>query len=133
MNVEVEELAIIADKRGWLTEILKNSKPPQTMEQIHLSFSRPGTIRGNHYHKNRTEWLCVINGTGRVLLEDNVTKERNELTVSGDRPALIKISPNITHAIENCGKVPMHLLVITNEKHSSEDSDTYYKQLVTSC
>jgi UDP-2-acetamido-2,6-beta-L-arabino-hexul-4-ose reductase len=131
MKVEIRNLEIIADNRGWLAEILKNEFP-QTIEQIHFSFSKPGTVRGNHYHKHRIEWLFVTCGTGKVFLEDNLTKERSELTVSGDCPVLIKIFPNVTHTIVNSESMPMHLLVITNEKHGSEDSDTYHKQLVPS-
>jgi len=72
----------------------------------------------------------VTHGSGRIILEDNVTKERKELAVSGDSPVLVKIPPKITHAIENCASVPMHLLVIVNEEHSSTDSDTYPRQII---
>lgn len=128
MNIEVKKLAVIADNRGWLTEILKN-EPSQTIEQIHFSLSKPGMIRGNHYHKHRTEWLLVTSGMGKVFLEDNITKEKSELTLMADCPVLIKISPNITHAIVNCGDEPMHLLAVTNQKHDSKDTDTHQKNI----
>jgi len=107
-----------------------NDKTGQRIEKIHYSYSKPGSVRGNHYHKHRIEWLCVTHGSGRIILEDNVTKERKELAVSGDSPVLVKIPPKITHAIENCASVPMHLLVIVNEEHSSTDSDTYPRQII---
>jgi len=128
MNVELKELAVIADNRGWLTEILKND-PSHAIEQIHFSVSKPGAIRGNHYHKNRTEWLVVTRGIGKIFLEDNITKERSEQTLFADIPILIKISPNITHTIVNSGDVPMHLLIITNQKHDLKDTDTYPQPL----
>jgi UDP-2-acetamido-2,6-beta-L-arabino-hexul-4-ose reductase len=128
MNVEVKKLAVIADNRGWLTELLKN-EPSQTIEQIHFSVSKPGALRGNHYHKHRSEWLAVTSGVGKVFLEDNITKEKSEMMLSADCPALIKIYPNITHAIVNCGDALMHLLVITNQKHDSKDTDTYQKNI----
>ena len=124
MKYEIKELSMSSDKRGWLIEIL-NGVSPQRIEQIHYSCSNSGAVRGNHYHKHRVEWLCVTSGTGKIVLEDNFTKERKELTVSGDSPVLVKIPSNITHAVENLADAPMHLLVISDEKRSSSDSDTY--------
>jgi UDP-2-acetamido-2,6-beta-L-arabino-hexul-4-ose reductase len=125
----INELSMFSDKRGWLIEIL-NGMSSQRIEQIHYSCSNSGAVRGNHYHKHRVEWLCVTSGTGRIVLEDNFTKERKELKVSGDSPVLIKIPPNIAHAIENIADAPMHLLVMADEKRSSTDSDTYHMQII---
>jgi UDP-2-acetamido-2,6-beta-L-arabino-hexul-4-ose reductase len=130
MQLEIKELAIFSDKRGWLTEIL-NGAPGQRIENIHYTYSEPGAVRGNHYHQHSTEWLCVTCGSARIIFEDNITKERKELIVSGDSPVLVKIPPKITHAIENCASEPMHLLVIANEKRSLTDSDTYPRQLIS--
>ena len=129
MKYEIKELSLFSDKRGWLIEIV-NGVSPQKIEQIHYSYSNSGAVRGNHYHKHRAEWLCVTSGTGRIVLEDNFTKERKDLTVSGDSPVLVIIPPNITHAIENIADAPMHLLVIADEKRGSTDSDTYPMQII---
>lgn len=129
MEYEIKELSMFSDKRGRLIEIM-NRISPQRIEQIHYSCSNSGAVRGNHYHKQRVEWLCVTSGTGRIVLEDNFTKERKELTVSGDSPVLVKIPPNVTHAIENIGDAPMRLLVIADEKRNSTDSDTYPMQII---
>jgi UDP-2-acetamido-2,6-beta-L-arabino-hexul-4-ose reductase len=129
MQLETKELSSFSDKRGWLTEILNDAG--QRIENIHYSYSEPGVVRGNHYHKHSTEWLCVTFGSAKIILEDNYTKERKELVVSGDSPVLVKIPPEITHAIENCSSEPMHLLVIANEKRSLTDSDTYPVLLIS--
>ena len=125
MILEIKELSKFSDKRGWLTEIL-NDKNGQKIGNIHYSYSKPGAVRGNHYHKRKTEWICVTFGRGRIVLEDNLTKERKELAMTGESPILIKIPPKIAHAIGNVDpSTPMHLLVIVNEETSSTDSDTY--------
>ena len=129
MKYEIKELSVFSDKRGWLIEIL-NGVSPQKIEQIHYSCSKSGAVRGNHYHKLRVEWLCVTSGTGRIVLEDNFTRERKELIVSGDSPVVVKISPNVAHAIENLADAPMHLLVIADEKRNSTDSDNYPMQII---
>jgi UDP-2-acetamido-2,6-beta-L-arabino-hexul-4-ose reductase len=124
MNVDVKKLGVIADNRGWLTEVLKSG--PVTIEQVHFSVSKPGAVRGKHYHKSRIEWMFVTNGTGKITLKDNMTKETSELIVSGDCPVLIKICQNVMHTIRNNGLVPMHLLILTNERHRQPDTDTFY-------
>jgi UDP-2-acetamido-2,6-beta-L-arabino-hexul-4-ose reductase len=125
MKVVIKKLDVIADNRGWLTEVLKSS--PVAIEQVHFSVSNPGAVRGNHYHKSRIEWMFVTNGTGKITLEDNVTKEKSELSVSGECPVLIKICPNVMHTIVNDGSGPMHLLILTSETHGQRDTDTFYK------
>ena len=123
-DVVVKKIEKFEDERGWLAEIL-NSEPPVTIGQIHFSVSKKGAVRGNHFHRIKTEWLIVTSGAGTAFFEDNATKERSELTASGIRPVLIKIGPNITHAIVNSGDEPMHLLAIESEKYSFESPDTY--------
>jgi UDP-2-acetamido-2,6-beta-L-arabino-hexul-4-ose reductase len=102
----------------------------EKIEQIHFAVSKPGAVRGNHYHKSRTEWLFVTSGIGRILLEDTSANERKELAVSGDTPVLVKISPGIVHAIENCSNKLMHLLVIVDEKPDSCNPDTFKRILI---
>ena len=130
MKVEVKELSLICDERGWLTEILSANDDSERIKQIHFAVSKPGAVRGNHYHKSRTEWLCVTCGTGRILLEDAGANEREELIVTGESPVLLKISPGTVHAIENCADMPMHLLVIVDEKPDAANSDTFKKVLI---
>ncbi len=124
LHVEIRMLSTIKDDRGWFAEILKNDSPDH-IGQIHFSVSKEGVTRGNHYHKNRIEWLLVTNGIGTIYLKDNFTGRRKELTLSEKEPVLVKIYPNVTHAIVNSGQKPMHLIVIANLPHSSENPDTY--------
>jgi UDP-2-acetamido-2,6-beta-L-arabino-hexul-4-ose reductase len=128
MNVEVKTLPLISDDRGWLAELLK-SELTEPIGQIHFSFSKQGVARGNHYHEHRIEWLFVTSGVGTIYLEDIVTGEKSEVTVSGSSPTLVKICPKVAHVIVNTGNEPMHLLVIANQKHSQENPDTFRKQI----
>ncbi|MGE5533256.1 MAG: WxcM-like domain-containing protein [Bacillota bacterium] len=123
MNIEIIDLEVIRDNRGWLTEVLKSG--PEAIEQVHFSVSEPGAIRGNHYHKRRVEWMFVSNGVGKIVLVDNHTKEKKELVVTGERPVLVKIQPNVIHTITNCANVPMHLFILTDKTHSAQDTDTF--------
>jgi len=130
LKVEVKELSLYCDERGWLTEVLSANEGSSRIEQVHFAVSKPRAVRGNHYHKSRTEWLCVTCGTGRIVLEDAGANEREELIVTGESPVLVKISPGTVHAIENCADVPMHLLVLVDEKPDPANSDTFKRLLI---
>ena len=129
MKVEIKALSQFCDERGWLTEIFASDDNSKKIKKIHFAVSKPGAVRGNHYHKNRTEWLCVTSGTGKILLEDICTYERQELIVTGDDPFLVKILPGTVHAIENITDAPLHILVIVNEKPDPDNPDTHIRKI----
>jgi dTDP-4-dehydrorhamnose 3,5-epimerase-like enzyme len=131
LQIQIKKLHKVSDNRGWLTEIL-NGTNDQRIVNIHYAYSKPGAIRGNHYHKNKTELLCVTFGKGKLVLEENVTKERKELSMTGESPVLVEILPEVAHAIENNDpSIPMYLLVIEKGDFISTDSDTYPRQIIS--
>ncbi|MHC4321107.1 MAG: hypothetical protein ACYST3_02420 [Planctomycetota bacterium] len=52
-----------------------------------------GTIRGNHYHVNKTENIFIIGSTCRVLVIDNNTKEKEENIIESNDKILFIIPP----------------------------------------
>ena len=55
-----------------------------------------GTTRGNHYHRQKQEWVYLFAGAGLLVVEDVETKVREAISmVTGD---LVYIPPNIAHA-----------------------------------
>jgi dTDP-4-dehydrorhamnose 3,5-epimerase-like enzyme len=131
LRVVIKELSLFRDERGWLAEILASDDNSEKIKQIHFALSKPGAVRGNHYHKNRTEWLCVTSGAGRILLEDSCSHERKELIVTRDSPVLVKISPGVIHAIKKCADVPMHLLVLADRKPDPNNPDIHARKLLS--
>ena len=58
----------------------------------------PGTVRGNHYHKIKEEWLYLITGEVLLIIQDMETKTREFVTLrAGD---LVVISIGIAHALQ---------------------------------
>jgi len=54
-----------------------------------------GTTRGNHYHRQKQEWLYLVAGAVDLVVEDVETKVRETiLMVTGD---LVYISPDTAH------------------------------------
>jgi len=51
------------DERGEITDLLVQEK----IEHVTLITSNKGAIRGNHYHKESTQWVYVLEGRMRVL------------------------------------------------------------------
>jgi UDP-2-acetamido-2,6-beta-L-arabino-hexul-4-ose reductase len=130
MKPELKKLKKQTDERGWLVEILRADEVKEEMKQIYFSTSKPNAIRGNHYHKHKVEWFSVVKGKAKLVLEDNESKEREELILLDDTPAIVKIPPNISHAIQNIGDDEMYLIVIVNEVFNPDDADTFYVSLI---
>ena len=58
MNCKIIRIKKNTDKRGWLSEILREDKIGK-FKQVYVVTIKPGQERGNHYHKKRKEWFCV--------------------------------------------------------------------------
>lgn len=130
MKSELKPIEKHTDERGWLIEILRDDEIKEEIKQVYFSTSKPGVIRGNHYHKRKVEWFSVVTGKAKLVLEDNESKEREELILSDDKPGIVKITPNISHAIQNIGEDKMYLIVIVNEVFNPDDADTFYVKLI---
>lgn len=127
MNIEIKSLEKHKDKRGHLLEILRSDEIKESIQQIYFSASEPRAVRGGHYHKKKVEWFCVVKGKAKLFLEDTTSKERKELILSDDKPAIVKIPPKIRHSLENIGRNEMYLIVVSNMVFDHNDPDTYIK------
>lgn len=130
MNTDVKTLEKHMDQRGLLLEILKANEITEDMKQVYFSISKPGAVRGNHYHTRKIEWFSVVKGTAKMICEDNVTKEKTEIILTEGNPTVVKISPPVSHALQNIGEDDMYLIVVANEVFDPKDADTYRVNLV---
>ena len=94
--------------------------------QIYLSVAKHGAVKGNHYHKKKTEWFCVIKGKGELLLMDVMSEEKIRMVLSDTDMQCIKIPQNTFHAIKNIGKGDMYLLAYIDKEYNPAEPDTYY-------
>jgi len=117
----IEQLEIKEDSRGKLVEVFKAPK----FGQIFYSTSKPGMLRGNHYHTRKIEVFCVVDGTATIRLRNRKTNKIREFHVSGDDPQTVSMPINWTHNIQNTGKTELKLLVWANEVFDPQDPDTY--------
>ncbi len=117
----IENIEIKKDERGFLMEIFKIPG----VGQVFYSVSRPGIVRGNHYHTRKIEKFCVIEGEARISLRNRETGEKKDIDVSGATPQIVEMPIGWTHNIKNTGDAEMKLIIWTNEVFNPEDPDTF--------
>ena len=123
MKIKVTPLDKKIDARGWLIEN-ESSAIRDSMKHFLVSASKPGAIRGQHYHRKKKEWFIVVKGEAEVVFEDINTKESARIVVNGEEPKVIETSPFVAHAFKNIGKDDMCLVAIVNEPLDKKDPDT---------
>lgn len=112
------------DNRGWLCENIT----PTIMKKVRhffISKSKPGVVRGNHYHYSKREWFLILEGVAKVYLLDLKTKKRESFIIKAEDQKLFEMRPKTVHAIKNIGKGNMLLLALINEVLDHKNPDTY--------
>ncbi len=127
--MEFNKLSITAvknvDERGAFVELVRTNESGQ----FSISFSKPGIVRGNHYHHTKMERFIVIKGKARINLESIVNDEKYSFEVDDSEIKIVTIPVGYTHNIENIGDGEMILAIWTNELFDKEHPDTYYRKL----
>jgi UDP-2-acetamido-2,6-beta-L-arabino-hexul-4-ose reductase len=114
-----------SDARGQLCEILRLS----CGGQIFFSTTKPGVIRGNHFHSRKVERFCVLRGEAVIRIRPVGSDHVRAFHVSGNAPEFISIPPMHTHQIENVGNDELLTMFWCNEIFEPADPDTYYDQV----
>lgn len=106
------------DERGEITDLLVR-EPVEYVTQI---TSRSGAVRGNHYHKETTQWIYVVEGRLQVLTQLPGEAVRADVLEPGQ---LIINLPNERHAM--IALTDARFLVFTRGPRGGEDyeKDTY--------
>jgi len=131
MDVEIKKLDVKKDDRGWLAEILRpEDVKVKGFGQVLVTTANPGKVKGNHYHKRKLEWYSVIQGDMELHLLDLKTKGREVMTIGESNPVLVKINPNIAHAVKCVSKVPAVLLIYISESFDQNDPDTFNEEVI---
>ena len=118
------KLRQFTDDRGSLVEntlasIMDSSK------HFFISKSKPGVIRGNHYHKHKSEWFYIIQGTCKMIVKDMNTGTLDEKIIKDTDNFIVYVLPDQVHAFENVGKNEMILIALVNEVLDHDNPDTY--------
>lgn len=124
LKIKTYTLTPKADSRGWLIE---NELPivRRSMRHFLVSTSKPGVVRGQHYHTQKREWFLVLGGRATITFEDIKTKDRVSVDLDQKSFRMVEIPPNVAHAIVNKGRGAMMLLGIVNEHFDLKHPDTF--------
>lgn len=112
---------VYADERGHLFEVIKMANGGQ----IFFSTTKPGVIRGDHYHTRKIEWFCVVRGEAAIRIRRMGSDDIREFEVSGEDPRFISIPVFHTHHIENVGDDDLLTMFWCNEIFDATDPDTF--------
>ncbi len=124
-GVIVREVPLHTDPRGWLLKAVPSEfVGGHRFGEIYLSGANPGETKGCHYHEEATEWFCVIQGAGKLRLEDTRTGEKMTVRLSRDDRISVEIPPGVAHSVSNEGDGEMILLAYSNMPYDPHDPDT---------
>ena len=128
MKVKIEQLKIHDDNRGVVFEPTEDESI-KLQKNCHVVVSKPGAIRGNHYHLSGTETLAVM---GPALLRFKEGDEIVDFEVPFDQAYKFVIPPKVTHAIKNTGKQNNILIAFNTVQHDRNNPDVIKEILMVS-
>ena len=100
-GVRLIPLRYLADERGWLLEVRRESLLPKPTAQTTVSCSRRGVIRGLHYHeRGQDDVFTCLTGTARVVVLDRETGEVFTADIGEDNPLAVYIPGHLAHGFE---------------------------------
>lgn len=112
------------DERGSFTELLRTEK----CGQFSINISKPGVVKGQHWHSTKWEFFIVVSGHGLIQMRKIGSDEVLEFEVSGDNIQAIHMLPGYTHNIINLSQTKNLVTVMwANEQFDATHPDTYYE------
>lgn len=118
-------LKMNVDDRGSFTEMLRS----QDKGQVSVNISKPGIVKGNHWHHTKNEKFLVVSGNGVIRFRKIDEEKVYEYFVSGDKLEVVDIPVGYTHNIENLGDKDMVTVMWVNEPFDPESPDTFYMEV----
>ncbi|MGH3764958.1 MAG: NAD-dependent epimerase/dehydratase family protein [Pseudonocardiaceae bacterium] len=111
-----------ADQRGSFVETVRAHGSPG---QFSYSTTRPGIVRGQHFHLAKVERFAVISGQAEIALRRVLTDETVRFQVSGAEPVIVDMPTMWVHNLTNTGDDSLVTLFWTNELFDPASPDTY--------
>lgn len=115
-------LAAHSDARGLFAEFLRT----EDRGQLSINVTRPGHVKGNHWHHTKHEIFLAVSGEGVIRLRKIGERSVIEIPVRGDRLEPVIIPPGCAHMLENSGDVDLVTVMWANEPFDSRRPDTFY-------
>lgn len=117
-------LKMNVDDRGSFTELIHTAD----CGQVSINISKPGIMKGQHWHNSKWELFIVVAGHGLIQERNIHTGETAEFEVSGDKIEVVHMIPGWTHNIINLSDTENLVTVMTcNEIFNPSYPDTFFE------
>lgn len=113
------------DERGSFTEFIRTPD----RGQVSVNISKPGVVKGNHWHHTKNEKFLVVQGEGVIRFRKIDSDEVIECHVAGKKLEVVDIPVGYTHNIENLGHGDMITIMWVNECFDPTKMDTHYLEV----
>lgn len=110
------------DPRGALAEVVRSHGGTG---QAFVSTTRPGKLRGDHWHLKKIERFMVMKGTAEIALRRLFDGEIIRFRVSEDRPCFIDMPTMWVHNIRNVGSDELVTVFWADQLLDPENPDQY--------
>lgn len=114
-------LTLHSDHRGSFFEVVRSQGQGQTS----ISTTKPGIVRGDHFHQNKIERFSVISGNATIKIRKLFSDKINTYHVCGDQPVIIDIPTLSSHNITNTGDDLLTTLFWCHDLFDPAYPDTY--------
>lgn len=127
-GVIIKKLVRHTDKRGFFSEIIRQSDPifRTQFAQISHSLARTGVLKAWHLHRKQTDWMYVALGEIHLALNDtrkrsSTYKQMMEIPLGDTIPLqVVRIPPGIAHGYK-VTRGPMHIIYIADREYDPGD------------
>lgn len=118
------DLKMNEDDRGSFTELLKT----ENCGQFSINISKPGIVKGQHWHHTKWEFFIVVSGKGLIQQRKIGSDEVLNFRVSGDKIQAVHMLPGYTHNIINLSETENLVTVMwANENFNPNMPDTFFE------
>jgi quercetin dioxygenase-like cupin family protein len=125
-RVRVEPIVYPTDQRGWVLEPLAPEEFP-AQKNAHLVLTRPGCVRGNHYHDSGNE-VSVVIGPALVRYRDGSAVIDRQ--VAPGEAVRFTFPAGVSHAMKNTGSEPQVIISFNTAVHDRDRPDVVRDVLI---
>lgn len=124
MKIQISELNNSGDARGFsFTAPSEALEFVGRMADVHLASTKPGGVRGNHYHLRRREAIVVLPGSSWSFhWDEGNSMPAEHRSFDGGCAVLVLVAPGASHAVRNDGTAPLWLMAISSETYDPAES-----------
>lgn len=125
IGLTITRLDAHRDARGWNVHPFDEKRLAEgELANLHVVSMAPGTIRGNHFHKNQTEQIMPVGGPCLFRAADPATGERHEEVFDAEPPVHVRVEPGVAHIFKNISDHVIHLICASDAAYDPQNPDS---------